>query len=165
MSAKPVPPASSLSGPVAAGAGDVYDNLFDARESCHQALAALDVGLRTRRVRQVTVYDDVVSDVLLLAELGITDVGENRDQEAAPKAAALAEAGAKVRWHFVGQLQRNKARSVAGYADVVESVDSVRLATALDREAARHTACAASVDAAEATAAFLEHRPGQFVGS
>ncbi|GAB1690452.1 YggS family pyridoxal phosphate-dependent enzyme [Krasilnikovia sp. M28-CT-15] len=76
------------------------------------------------------------SDVLLLAELGITDVGENRDQEAAPKAAALAAAGAQVRWHFVGQLQRNKARSVARYADVVESVDSVRLATALDRAAA-----------------------------
>ncbi|GAB1646024.1 YggS family pyridoxal phosphate-dependent enzyme [Krasilnikovia sp. MM14-A1259] len=76
------------------------------------------------------------SDVLLLAELGITDVGENRDQEAAPKAAALAAAGAHVRWHFVGQLQRNKARSVARYADVVESVDSIRLAAALDRAAA-----------------------------
>ncbi|BFU46018.1 YggS family pyridoxal phosphate-dependent enzyme [Krasilnikovia sp. MM14-A1004] len=76
------------------------------------------------------------SDVLLLAELGVTDVGENRDQEAAPKAAALAAAGARVRWHFVGQLQRNKARSVARYADVVESVDSVRLAAALDRAAA-----------------------------
>ncbi|NMO55815.1 YggS family pyridoxal phosphate-dependent enzyme [Actinoplanes sp. TBRC 11911] len=75
------------------------------------------------------------SDVVLLSELGVTDVGENRDQEAAPKALAAAAGGAKVRWHFVGQLQRNKAKSVAAYADVVESVDSARLAEALDRAA------------------------------
>ena len=67
---------------------------------------------------------------------GVTDVGENRDQEAEPKAAAARAAGATPRWHFIGQLQRNKAKSVIGYADVVESVDSVRLATALDRAAA-----------------------------
>lgn len=75
------------------------------------------------------------SDVLALAGLGITEVGENRDQEAAPKAAEVAAAGGRVRWHFVGQLQRNKCRSVARYADVVHSVDSVRLATALGRAA------------------------------
>ncbi|MCO8277333.1 YggS family pyridoxal phosphate-dependent enzyme [Actinoplanes sp. TRM 88003] len=75
------------------------------------------------------------SDVVLLAGLGVTDVGENRDQEAAPKAAEVRAAGAAPRWHFIGQLQRNKARSVAAYADVVESVDSVRLAEALARAA------------------------------
>ncbi|MGK5684576.1 YggS family pyridoxal phosphate-dependent enzyme [Actinoplanes sp. URMC 104] len=76
------------------------------------------------------------SDVVLLAGLGVTDVGENRDQEAAPKAEQARAAGAAPRWHFIGQLQRNKARSVVRYADVVESVDSVRLAEALDRAAA-----------------------------
>lgn len=76
------------------------------------------------------------SDVVLLAGLGVTDVGENRDQEAAPKAAAARAEGAAPRWHFIGGLQRNKARSVAGYADVVESVDSVRLAEALGTAAA-----------------------------
>ncbi|MFC7532718.1 YggS family pyridoxal phosphate-dependent enzyme [Actinoplanes sp. GCM10030250] len=76
------------------------------------------------------------SDVLLLAGLGVTDVGENKDQEAAAKAAEVRAAGARLRWHFVGQLQRNKVRSVAGYADVVESVDSERLVTALARVAA-----------------------------
>nr|WP_221376111.1 YggS family pyridoxal phosphate-dependent enzyme [Actinoplanes polyasparticus] len=75
------------------------------------------------------------SDVVLLAGLGVTDVGENRDQEAAPKAAEARAAGATPRWHFIGQLQRNKARSVVQYADVVESVDSVRLAEALARAA------------------------------
>ncbi|UQU63155.1 YggS family pyridoxal phosphate-dependent enzyme [Couchioplanes caeruleus] len=78
------------------------------------------------------------SDVVLLAGLGVTDVGENKDQEAAAKAAAVAEAGVSVRWHFVGQLQRNKARSVARYADMVESVDSLRLASALDAAAQKH---------------------------
>ncbi|HEX6497587.1 MAG TPA: YggS family pyridoxal phosphate enzyme [Micromonosporaceae bacterium] len=71
-------------------------------------------------------------DVLRLAALGVTDIGENRDQEAAPKAVAVAEAGVPVRWHFIGQLQRNKCRSVARYADLVHSVDGVRLARTLD---------------------------------
>ena len=75
-------------------------------------------------------------DVVALAGLGVTDMGENRDQEAAPKAAAVAAAGVTPRWHFIGQLQRNKCRSVVRYADVVQSVDSVRLATALDGAAA-----------------------------
>lgn len=67
------------------------------------------------------------SDVALLAELGVTDVGENRDQEAGPKAAEVPG----LRWHMVGRLQRNKARSVVGWADEVQSVDSARLADAL----------------------------------
>ncbi|MFI0795574.1 YggS family pyridoxal phosphate-dependent enzyme [Micromonospora rubida] len=71
------------------------------------------------------------SDVLALTGLGVTEVGENRDQEAAGKAAEVAAAGATPRWHFIGQLQRNKCRSVVGYADVVQSVDSARLARAL----------------------------------
>jgi pyridoxal phosphate enzyme (YggS family) len=77
------------------------------------------------------------SDVLLLHELGVTDFGESYDAEAAAKAAALREMGVTPRWHFVGGLQRNKARSVATYADVVHSVDRVELATALGNAAAR----------------------------
>jgi pyridoxal phosphate enzyme (YggS family) len=74
-----------------------------------------------------------VQDVLLLHELGLRHFGESKDQEAGSKAAALPSA----RWHFVGQLQRNKARSVASYADVVESVDRSPLADALDTGAQR----------------------------
>jgi PLP dependent protein len=76
------------------------------------------------------------SDVMLLNRLGLDDFGENRDQEAAPKAAACAAAGVRPRWHFVGQLQVNKAGSVVGYADVVHSVDRARLVAALGRRAA-----------------------------
>jgi pyridoxal phosphate enzyme (YggS family) len=79
-----------------------------------------------------------VDDVLHLAALGVHDIGENRDQEAAPKAAATAAAGADVRWHFVGQLQRNKCRSVVRYADLVHSLDGVRLARTLAGAAERH---------------------------
>jgi PLP dependent protein len=77
------------------------------------------------------------SDVLLLAGLGVTDVGENKDQEAGPKAFSVRSEGAFLRWHYVGQLQRNKAKSVVTYADVVESVDSLRLVTALANASTR----------------------------
>lgn len=71
------------------------------------------------------------SDVRLLAGLGVTDFGENRDQEAAPKAAECADLA--IRWHFVGQLQANKAGHVARYAHVVHSVDRIRLVRSLGR--------------------------------
>lgn len=75
------------------------------------------------------------SDVRLLAGLGLADVGENRDQEARPKAAECA--GLPLTWHFVGRVQTNKARAVAGYADVVHSVDRPRLVAALSDAAVR----------------------------
>ncbi|MCT7354090.1 YggS family pyridoxal phosphate-dependent enzyme [Streptomyces sp. 15-116A] len=75
------------------------------------------------------------SDVRMLSELGVRHVAENRDQDAAPKAAACSDL--PLSWHFVGQLQTNKVRSVVGYADVVQSVDRARLVTALSKEAAR----------------------------
>jgi PLP dependent protein len=69
------------------------------------------------------------ADVRLLAGLGVRDVGESRDQEAAPKAAELADL--HLSWHFVGRLQSNKAASVAAYASVVQSVDRLSLVAAL----------------------------------
>ena len=78
------------------------------------------------------------SDVRLLGELGVTDVGENRDQEAAPKAAECERLGVVgLTWHFVGQLQTNKAASVVRYADFVHSVDRDRLVRALGNHARR----------------------------
>ncbi len=89
------------------------------------------------------------SDVRLLAGLGVTDVGENRDQEAAPKAAACADLEPPLRWHFVGQLQANKTRSVVRYADVVHSVDRPKLVRALGTrasQAGRVVTCLIQVD-------------------
>jgi len=65
------------------------------------------------------------SDVRVLADLGVTHVGENRHQEAEAKAAECADLG--LTWHFIGGLQSNKAAAVAAYADVVESVDRAKL--------------------------------------
>jgi pyridoxal phosphate enzyme (YggS family) len=73
------------------------------------------------------------SDIRLLTALGVRDIGENRDQEAAAKAAECSDL--PLTWHFVGQLQTNKARSVARYASVVHSVDRPRLVEALARAA------------------------------
>ncbi|MGI5321696.1 YggS family pyridoxal phosphate-dependent enzyme [Actinomadura nitritigenes] len=96
------------------------------------------------------------SDVRLLAGLGLTEVGENRDQEARPKAAECADL--PLTWHFVGRLQTNKARAVASYADVVHSVDRSRLVTALSDAAVRSgrtLRCLVQVSLDEA-----EHRGG-----
>ncbi|MFD3639276.1 YggS family pyridoxal phosphate-dependent enzyme [Streptomyces griseus] len=75
------------------------------------------------------------SDVRILHQLGVRHVAENRDQDAAPKATACADLS--LTWHFVGQLQTNKVRSVIGYADVVQSVDRAKLVTALSAAAVR----------------------------
>lgn len=76
------------------------------------------------------------SDVALLADLGLGEFGESREQEAAAKVVALRELGHEgIRWHMIGRLQRNKANAVARWAHTVHSVDSERLATALDRGA------------------------------
>lgn len=102
-------------------------------------LAAVDARIAAACATAGRARDDVTlvvvtktwpaSDVRLLAELGVREVGENRDQEAAAKALACADLG--LRWHFVGRLQTNKCRSVARYADVVHAVDRPALATAL----------------------------------
>jgi PLP dependent protein len=74
------------------------------------------------------------TDVAALLDLGLSGFGENRVQEAEGKVEEVARLrpGTAAEWHLVGSLQRNKARSVARWAHSVESVDSVRLADALD---------------------------------
>lgn len=86
------------------------------------------------------------SDVDLLAELGVADIGENRHPEAEDK---WSEVRHPIRRHFVGGLQTNKAGAVARYADVVHSVDRLKLARSLSRgaEAAdRELGCLVQVD-------------------
>ncbi|MFL6054550.1 MAG: YggS family pyridoxal phosphate-dependent enzyme [Actinoallomurus sp.] len=107
-------------------------NLAAVRERVAKASAA--VGRSADEVTVIAVTKTFsASDVRLLAGLGVTDIAENRDQEAAAKAAECSDL--PLRWHFVGQLQTNKARSVVSYSDVVHSVDRERLVTALSRAA------------------------------
>jgi hypothetical protein len=121
--------------------------LLDVRARISAACAA--AGREAGEVTLIAVTKTYpVSDIALLTELGLTDIGENKDQEAAPKAAECAALGLVPRWHFVGQLQTNKARSVAGYADVIHSVDRIRLVSALGRrarEAGRELTCLVQV--------------------
>lgn len=122
------------------------------------------------------------SDVRILHGLGVRDVAENRDQDAAPKAAACADLD--LTWHFVGQLQTNKVRSVVGYADVVQSVDRLKLVSSLfaaAQRAGRELGCLIQValdaesggrgdrggvapDGVEELAAALDEAPGLRLG-
>ncbi len=113
---------------------DLAANLAAVRERIAKACAS--AGRAADEVTLVAVTKTFpASDVRLLARLGVTDIAENRDQEAAPKAAECADL--PLTWHFIGQLQTNKVRSVLRYADVVHSVDRDRLVRALSREAVR----------------------------
>ncbi|SNT22186.1 YggS family pyridoxal phosphate-dependent enzyme [Rhodococcoides kyotonense] len=87
------------------------------------------------------------SDVEILHGLGCREFGESREQEATAKAAELHEkfSDAPARWHMIGHLQRNKAKSVARWAHSIHSVDSDRLVDALQK------AVRAAVDDGERT--------------
>jgi pyridoxal phosphate enzyme (YggS family) len=119
---------------------EISQNLAEVRERIRQACAAAGRAQEDLTLIAVTKFFPV-ADAIALARCGVSDLGENRDQEAAAKAAAFAEqapAGiGPVRWHFIGQLQTNKARSVARYADLVHSVDRPELVGALARGAAQ----------------------------
>jgi PLP dependent protein len=113
---------------------DVAANLAAVRDRVTKACAA--AGRSAGEVTVVAVTKTFpAADVRLLAELGVRDIAENRDQEAAAKVAECRDLS--LTWHFVGQLQTNKVRSVLSYADVVHSVDRMRLVTALSKEAVR----------------------------
>jgi len=114
--------------------GELSGRLVAVRERI--AAACVAAGRDPRQVTLVAVTKTFpASDVRLLYGLGVRDVGENRDQEAAPKAAECADLAPELTWHFVGQLQTNKAASVVRYARVVHSVDRLRLARVLGQQA------------------------------
>ncbi|MFD3410753.1 YggS family pyridoxal phosphate-dependent enzyme [Streptomyces cyaneofuscatus] len=109
-------------------------NLAQVEERITSACAA--AGRKREEVTLIVVTKTYpASDVRMLHELGVRHVAENRDQDAAPKATACADLS--LTWHFVGQLQTNKVRSVTSYADVVQSVDRIKLVTALSAATVR----------------------------
>lgn len=111
---------------------ELAENL--ARVEARIAAACAAAGRAREEVTLVVVTKTYpASDVRILHGLGVRHVAENRDQDAAPKAAACADLD--LTWHFVGQLQTNKVRSVVGYADVVQSVDRLKLVSSLSAAA------------------------------
>lgn len=113
-------------------ADELRSNLAALRQRIERACDQADRAVDDVTLVVVTKFFPA-SDVEILADLGVTDVGENRHQEAVDKAEACAALG--LRWHFIGALQSNKAAAVAGYADVVQSVDRAKLVAGLDRGA------------------------------
>jgi pyridoxal phosphate enzyme (YggS family) len=149
---------AAATGPAGAGASgdgevtaarrraEIEANLIALRERIWRACAGAERDPRDITVIAVT-KTFPASDIRLLAALGIMNIGENRDQEAAQKAAACADL--PLTWHFVGQLQTNKCRSVVRYADFVHSVDRPKLVAALSAaavRAAREIGCLIQVD-------------------
>ncbi len=125
-------------------------NLADVRARIEAACSA--IGRRTTEITLVAVTKTFpADDVGHLAALGVTEVAENRATEAADKR-AICDAGGinDLRWHFVGQVQTNKAGVIARCADIVHSVDRLRLVHALDRAAGadehRHLQALVQVD-------------------
>jgi len=116
---------------------EIVANLGDVRDRI--AAACASAGREPGEVRLLAVTKTFPAhDAATLVDLGLTDLAENKDQEAGGKTGELRELrpDAAVRWHMVGRLQRNKARSVARWAAEVQSVDSPRLADALDKAVA-----------------------------
>jgi len=104
-----------------------------ARVRARIAAAAARAGRREEDITLVGVTKGIeLARIRELVAAGVTEVGESRVQEAAPKIAALRAAA---RWHLVGHLQRNKAGLAAGLFSVIHSLDSVRTAEALSRHA------------------------------
>ncbi len=98
-----------------------------------RVVAACEVAGRSRDEVTVIAVTKTwpASDVRLLAELGVREVGESRDQDAMPKHAECADLD--LTWHFIGQFQTNKANHIAQYADVVHSLDRLKAVDALSR--------------------------------
>jgi PLP dependent protein len=137
------------------------ENLAAARDQV-SACARAGVGQQVTIVAVTKRFP--VSDVLILQELGVTDVAENRQQEAAAKHADFLARGGdpSLRWHFIGQLQSNKAKSIAAFAHSVDTVDRPSVIAPLARGArasGRQLECLIQVSLAQG-AAGQHHRGG-----
>ncbi|WP_432534824.1 YggS family pyridoxal phosphate-dependent enzyme [Kineococcus arenarius] len=157
-------------GPAAGPGGDRAAELGGALERLRArvAAAARAAGRDPAELTVVVVTKFFpAADVRALAGLGVRDVGESRDQEASAKAAELAPDHPQLRWHFVGQLQTNKCRSVARYARAVHSVDRPRLVAALSSGASaagRELDCFVQVDLAGELGAPVDPARGGAAG-
>lgn len=99
--------------------------------------AALAAGRDPKTIRLVAVSKTVpAARVRTAVEAGIILMGENYIQEARDKIDALGDLD--VSWHFIGHLQRNKAKYAVRLFDLIHAVDSIKLARELDKEAAKH---------------------------
>ena len=110
---------------------EIGDNINRVRDAITKA--ADQAGRRPEEITLVAVTKKKpVSAVLEALAAGVYNVGENYVQEAAEKREEVTEG----RWHFLGHLQSNKAKLAVSLFDLIESVDSIKLAQALGKQAA-----------------------------
>ena len=104
------------------------------------AAAASRAGRRPEEVTLVGASKTIEPERMAAAiAAGLRDLGENYVQEAQAKLPAVDSPGAAaVRWHLIGHLQSNKARTAVGLFDIIQTLDSARLAGVLGRQAAAH---------------------------
>ncbi len=113
----------------------IRDNLEEVRTGIGRA--ALNAGLGPDSVTLVAVTKNRPAELVdMLVDMGIRHIGENRVQEAERK---IARAGRRADWHLIGHLQTNKVRKALEIFAAVHSLDSLRLARAIDAEAAART--------------------------
>jgi pyridoxal phosphate enzyme (YggS family) len=94
------------------------------------SVAAQSAGRSAEEITLIVVTKTFpASDAQILYELGVRDFGENRDQEASVKSTELPD---DCRWHFQGQIQSNKLKSIANWADVLHSIDDIAHANKLN---------------------------------
>jgi pyridoxal phosphate enzyme (YggS family) len=99
---------------------EIAGNLEAVREQISQA--ADRAGRSANEITLIAVTKTFpASDVEILKDLGVTNFGENRDADAAPKAAGISGI-----WHFQGQIQSNKLKSITSWANVLHSLDQIR---------------------------------------
>jgi pyridoxal phosphate enzyme (YggS family) len=130
----------------------VFENITNVRARI--AAACERAGRSSGEVTLIGVSKTVSTDTIAEAvAAGLEDFGENRVQEAAEKIEALSSRGITPRWHLIGHLQSNKAKTAANLFAIIHSVDSLRLAQELSRRAGR-TAILLEVNAAQEASKF-----------
>ncbi len=133
---------------------EIAGNLEAVREQISKA--AQSAGRSVKEIKLIVVTKTFpVSDVEILKELGVSNFGENRDSDAVPKAAAIPGT-----WHFQGQIQSNKLKSICSWANVIHSLDEIRHFEVIEKNAAHplDIFCQVSLDGSEGRGGVSEKK-------
>jgi pyridoxal phosphate enzyme (YggS family) len=133
---------------------EITSNLQAVRDEISKAVASAGRSLDEITLIAVT-KTFPASDVEILRDLGITHFGENRDSDAAPKASTVAGT-----WHFQGQIQSNKLKSITSWANVIHSLDEIRHFEVIEKSAPHplDIFCQVSLDGSEGRGGVSEQK-------
>jgi len=134
--------------------GEITSNLQSVRDEISKAVTGAGRSLDEITLIAVT-KTFPASDVEILRDLGVTHFGENRDADAAPKAAAVAGT-----WRFQGQIQSNKLKSITSWANVIHSLDEIRHFEVIEKSAPHplDIFCQVSLDGSEGRGGVSEQK-------